>query len=171
MNRIDAFTVKYNALSNVINSQVGVCAPFSQNDPAPEINKHVAIWDTGASCTVITQKVVDGLNLKPIDIVMASSASATEPTEVYLINLLLPNNIMIPGLRVLKMNVANSDVLVGMDIINLGDLSVTNHEGKTCMSFRLPSMHEVDYVKRIEENLKKKSNPKTKKRRKKNRRK
>ncbi|MBI3139488.1 MAG: SEC-C domain-containing protein [Sphingobacteriales bacterium] len=36
-----------------------------------------------------------------------------------------------------------------MDIITLGDFSITNHNGDTCMSFRLPSSHEIDYVKNL----------------------
>jgi uncharacterized protein YecA (UPF0149 family) len=38
------------------------------------------------------------------------------------------------------------DVLIGMDIITLGDFSVTNFQGNTCMSFRVPSLHQIDYV-------------------------
>lgn len=34
-----------------------------------------------------------------------------------------------------------------MDIITLGDFSITNYNGVTCMSFGLPSKHEIDYVK------------------------
>jgi hypothetical protein len=34
-----------------------------------------------------------------------------------------------------------------MDIIGLGDFSITNFEGRMCMSFRFPSKHEIDYCK------------------------
>lgn len=33
-----------------------------------------------------------------------------------------------------------------MDVINLGDFSITNFAGNSCMSFRTPSLHEIDYV-------------------------
>jgi uncharacterized protein YecA (UPF0149 family) len=33
-----------------------------------------------------------------------------------------------------------------MDIITLGDFAVTNFNGNTCMSFRVPSLHQIDYV-------------------------
>lgn len=33
-----------------------------------------------------------------------------------------------------------------MDIIGIGDFSITNFNQKTCMSFRIPSLHEIDYV-------------------------
>ena len=36
-----------------------------------------------------------------------------------------------------------------MDVITLGDFSITNHKGITCMSFRIPSSHEIDYVKNL----------------------
>ena len=38
------------------------------------------------------------------------------------------------------------DVLIGMDIINLGDFAVSNVEGSTCFTFRMPSLEEFDFV-------------------------
>ncbi len=43
----------------------------------------------------------------------------------------------------------NCEALIGMDVITLGDFSITNHNGSTCMSFRVPSGHEIDYVKNL----------------------
>ena len=37
--------------------------------------------------------------------------------------------------------------LIGMDVISLGDFSLSNHEGKTTLSFRVPSMGGMDYTK------------------------
>jgi len=39
------------------------------------------------------------------------------------------------------------DCLLGMDIINTGDFIVTCLNGNTCMTFRHPSSHEVDFYK------------------------
>ena len=41
------------------------------------------------------------------------------------------------------------DCLLGMDIISLGDFSITNFEGKTWLSFRIPSQHKVDFVEKV----------------------
>jgi len=41
----------------------------------------------------------------------------------------------------------NVDVLIGMDIIGLGDFAVTNKDGKTVFSYRMPSMECIDFVK------------------------
>ena len=41
------------------------------------------------------------------------------------------------------------EVLIGMDIITVGDFVVTNRNGKTVFSFQTPSTHEYDFVKQI----------------------
>jgi preprotein translocase subunit SecA len=38
-------------------------------------------------------------------------------------------------------------MLIGMDIIGLGDFVVTNFNGKTMFSFRMPSMASMDFCK------------------------
>ncbi|MBI2623199.1 MAG: hypothetical protein HYW65_01315 [Candidatus Liptonbacteria bacterium] len=37
-------------------------------------------------------------------------------------------------------------LLIGMDIISMGDFAVTHADGKTTLSFRVPSMTEIDFV-------------------------
>ena len=46
------------------------------------------------------------------------------------------------------------DVLIGMDIITLGDFSITNVNGKTVFSFRIPSTETVDYVQQEKQKVK-----------------
>ena len=38
-----------------------------------------------------------------------------------------------------------------MDVITTGDLAITNHNGKTTFSFRVPSCEEIDFVAEIQE--------------------
>jgi uncharacterized protein YecA (UPF0149 family) len=45
-----------------------------------------------------------------------------------------------------KAHVGNFQVIVGMDVITLGDFSITNVSGLTMMSFRTPSLVAIDYV-------------------------
>ena len=65
----NGFTQLYEGLTRVLNSKIGVTGPFLPNSgkPEPRIVKFDAIWDTGASGSVITNNVVLALNLKPID--------------------------------------------------------------------------------------------------------
>jgi len=37
------------------------------------------------------------------------------------------------------------DIIIGMDIMTQGDLALTNLEGRTVFSFRIPSLHTVDF--------------------------
>ena len=45
---------------------------------------------------------------------------------------------------------SNCDVLIGMDVITSGDFAVSNHNGKTVFSFRVPSVETTDYVKKAQ---------------------
>ena len=49
-----------------------------------------------------------------------------------------PNNVCIKGLCVTESNITACDMLVGMDIISMGDFLVTN-KGCTRFAFRVPS--------------------------------
>jgi hypothetical protein len=40
----------------------------------------------------------------------------------------------------------HADILIGMDIITLGDFAVSNFEGVTKFSFRVPSLSHIDFV-------------------------
>ena len=39
------------------------------------------------------------------------------------------------------------DVLIGMDIITKGDFAITNPDGTTKFSFRIPSQADIDFVR------------------------
>ena len=107
-----------------------------------------AIWDTGATQTCITQKVVDELGLKPTGIGIVHTAGGEMQVNKYMVTVGLPPNLTIEGVEVPVVTLPdNKDALIGMDIITLGDFSITNKDGRTCMSFRVPSLHEIDYAK------------------------
>ena len=38
------------------------------------------------------------------------------------------------------------DMLIGMDIINLGDFSITHKDNGTTFSFQIPATHNFDFV-------------------------
>ncbi len=145
-----AFTNKYNGLTRQLSTQCGVsdAIPLKSGDPIPASAKeYEAVWDTGATTTVITAKVAKDLGLKPIGLTTSHHAGGTEEVNSYLINVYLPNNIRVVGVRVVEaVLVGNLEMLVGMDIISLGDFSFTNFGGKSTFSFRIPSIKQVDYV-------------------------
>ena len=152
--RITAFTSSYTGLSNVLANDVLISKTF---DPSPErikseefqTKQYKAIWDTGATGTVITQKVVDDCDLKPIGVTEVYTAKGKSKTNLYLVNVWLPNKVIIYNVKAaLGQVIGNVEVLIGMDIISRGDFAVTNKGGKTVFSFRFPSVERIDFVKK-----------------------
>jgi hypothetical protein len=78
---------------------------------------------------------------------MATPSDKNVPSNVYLLNVLLPNGATIIKVKALEGTPNNCDMLIGMDVITLGDFAVTNFNGKTMFSFRIPSMTEIDFTK------------------------
>lgn len=140
------FTFKSERIERVLLSEI----ELSQIDSPTKV-KTRAIWDTGASATVVTQEIFDLLGLKQFGVATVSTASiSNELKPTYLLDVYLKPDLQIKGIEVTIGVIAAEhgiNCLIGMDIITLGDLSITNLAGKTCMSFRLPSQHEVDFVK------------------------
>jgi hypothetical protein len=134
-------------LCNVLISLCEVSQAFDpkiaqSHPPATGFN---ALWDTGATNSVITQKVVDACGLVPISMTQVNGVHGPEVAEVYLISLKLPNQVDFSQLRVTKGKFIGADVLIGMDIINRGDFAVTNHNGITTFSYRFPSQERIDF--------------------------
>jgi len=114
--------------------------------PESSFKQFVGLWDTGATASVITQKVVDELGLKLIDYTTVRHAQGTSDTEVYLIDVGLPNKVAIPRLRVTKGVLGGIDMLIGMDVIGKGDFAVSNFNGITMFTFRIPSVADADFT-------------------------
>lgn len=115
--------------------------------PAPKIEEGFrAIWDTGATNSVIMQPVIDKCGLQATGMARVQHAQGAADCETFLVNIGLPNKVMVTAVRVTRGDLPDTDVLIGMDVINLGDFSVTNVNGITKCSFRFPSIEHVDYV-------------------------
>ena len=148
--KTNAFNVAYTGIAPVLTSEVHIAAPFESANPPKEADrkKFLAIWDTGATNSVITQKVVQECGLSPIAIVNVHTASGEALSNVYLVSIRLPNKVTIPQIRVTEGTIGgDAQVIICMDIINRGDFAVTNKDGKTNFSFRIPSIECIDFVK------------------------
>ena len=116
-------------------------------DKHPKWQTFRAIFDTGATNCVITQKVVDACGLKPISMTVVQTANGKHNCEIYVVNIGLPNRVGFPNWRVTKQELpAKTDVLIGMDVIGTGDFAVTHKDGQTVFSFRIPSSVRIDFV-------------------------
>jgi hypothetical protein len=152
------FTARANGRAFVLDNQIHVSEAHdpSWGIPMPTQKEYRAIWDTGATGTVITPNVVTSLGLQPsVKIIVQGVDQAGTPAQhlcnTYLVNIYLPNNVVMVGVRASENSLAGCDVLIGMDIIGHGDFAITNHNGKTTWTFRTPSCEEIDFVHEIEQ--------------------
>ncbi len=146
-----AFTVHYQRLQSDLSTEIHFCEPSEMNRSGPNsamVKFPSAIWDTGASCSVI---VIERLNLIPIDQTLVSTVNGQRMSGIYLVNIGLPNRMVIPCVRVTDGDILGADALIGMDIICLGDFAVTNEDRQTVMSFQMPSTRHYDFVKQLNE--------------------
>lgn len=145
MESLSAFTLKANGTLFVLNTDVTISS--KDNDIAIE-KKYRGIWDTGASKTSIDKRVVKELNLKPVSIGTLKTANGEILVNIYYINIMLPNEVTITNILAPESILGEDiDILIGMDVIRFGDFSITNANGNTTFSFRIPSVSEIDYTK------------------------
>jgi predicted aspartyl protease len=137
-----------------LNSEVTVFPAFLP-PTQPQGKKYKALYDTGATHSAVSPKVVADLQLASVGATNVKVGGGDLTTTSHLVNIGLPNRVMFPMVRVAKMVLHQDfDVIVGMDILGLGDFTVTNHEGKTTFSFCCPSRREIDFVSELQANEK-----------------
>ena len=144
-----AFTFKYSAHVQQLKTPVDImCGAKSFSGEA--------IWDTGASGTCISGRVVDELKLIPTGKRTMLTPQGSMTVNTYLVNVVLPNKVTVEDVEVCGSSIENQGLamLIGMDIISFGDFTVSQPSSGTVFTFRLPSKAKTDYVQEINiENL------------------
>ncbi|MCL2097911.1 MAG: retroviral-like aspartic protease family protein [Bacteroidales bacterium] len=147
-----SFTVNHDFRVNMLQTPCKISKAYDPSDPKNEdkyllMHTVTALWDTGATGTVITKKLAETLQLEPQGQVKNYHANGECITNVYYINIFLPNEVGFSALRVIEGDLNGIDILIGMDIIGMGDFAVTHPEGKTKFTFQIPATHDFDFVK------------------------
>ena len=104
-----------------------------------------AIWDTGAYGSVISPKVAEELGLMPVGVKPIQTANGTYEAYAYVVDVMLPNKLVIRGVEVSESYLKVCDALIGMDIISMGDMKVTN-KPTTKFIFRIPAEGDTPLV-------------------------
>lgn len=151
MQDFQAFTVKFSARTNVLFSKVGVSQAFDPNVTKvnqPSITELNAIWDTGASCTLISKEYAVKVGLIPTGKTTITGVNNSTLENTYQVNVYLPNKVCLGFLKIAEAPAlaGGAGMLIGMDIIGSGDFSVYNEDGKTVMTYRFPSIGGTDFV-------------------------
>lgn len=143
------FTRNYAGVVSKLITPSAVSASWDplEEKPEPVAVRYQCLWDTGATISAVTERVATDLGLPTealIPIQHAGGVSAEVPQ--HYVNLHLPNNLMLVGRAVAQLPLSGFNVILGMDIISLGDFAITNFDGKTTFTFRIPSIEKIDFV-------------------------
>lgn len=138
-------------IERAIKTPVKIKNPVSQEELST-----MGLWDTGATGSAITAAAAQRMGLIPVSMTQVSGVHGAEIVPVYSIILTLNNeNISVP-VRVSEGKApsfsveGDADILIGMDVITMGDFSVSNYKGTTVMTFRFPSLETIDYCKEVD---------------------
>lgn len=143
--------MRSNGIAPQVVSEVTIFAAFDPAKPPvppPASVKTTALWDTGATRSVLSSSLVTALALPPVGTTKVNHAGGTGSSPTYLVNFMLPNGVGIAGVLVTEFPAfaGSFESIIGMDIISRGDFALTHANGKSCMSFRIPACEEIDYV-------------------------
>ncbi|MCD8281679.1 MAG: SEC-C domain-containing protein [Prevotella sp.] len=143
---VNTLSVCFGHIADCIQTSAEVKNPLTQ-----AVFQSKGIWDTGAMTSAVTKDVANQLGLQPVQKASVRGVNGVNIANVYLVAITLNNKNITVKTRVTECDALSDDnsvgVLIGMDIISLGDFCITNYEGKTVMTFRVPSLESIDYVK------------------------
>lgn len=145
-----SFSTTFDKTTFEIRTECHICQAFDPSTTSPEDRPLIvtcsAVWDTSANKTCISIAKAKELGLIPCGTEKMGHAAGVCYVDKYMINIMLPNHVGIQSLVALGCNLGNTDVLIGMDIINQGDFAISNAGGHTTFSFRIPSLEKIDFV-------------------------
>ena len=142
---VHALTHSHQGLANSIITPVEITNVFTEQKTQTK-----GIWDTGATASVVTKSTAAALGLLPVTRTMVRGVHGNKEVNVYYVNITLNNKNITLNTQVTECDELSPDnsvgMLIGMNVITMGDFAVTNYQGNTTMSFRVPSLQKIDFV-------------------------
>ena len=136
----------------VVESVVTDCYVYSPEDffggqRVKRVKTARTLWDTGASTTLISNRITNVLGLQPIgEACISGYNQGADIRKAFLVHLGLPTGDIVTDVVVTEIDTDDYDVVIGMDIISKGDMALTNKNERTTFSFRIPSEEEIDFA-------------------------
>lgn len=118
-----------------IATNLEVCAPEGAKK-----ERCRAIWDTGATGSMISSDVAKKLKLKPCGETRILGVHGSQKAKVYKVDIVFPSaQVILPGIRVSEADAGGGfDLLVGMDIIGRGMFGIYGNGESLTVLFGLP---------------------------------
>jgi len=155
-----AFTVLFDKITNELTSPIKIWSGLVTGKPVNTTPiEATALWDTGAIVTCIKPWLKDKLNLRLLNTqTLLAGVGGEINAHITLVNIQLMCDVEIYDCPVYVADFpGDEDILIGMDIINMGDFVVCDTDGKTSFSFTIPPLPErtnfVDMVRTTNKKL------------------
>lgn len=148
--QVFTLTRSHDRLVSAIYSSAAVQIPFDfgEKPQNPDGSWVKALWDTGATHSAISERLAAQMQLPTEDFVDVYTAVGILQVPVYSLRVVFPNQLVFDEIEAVEFTgteTEDCDLIIGMDIITQGDFSITNMDGRTVFSFRVPSLHIVDF--------------------------
>ncbi len=151
---VTAFTTTAKGYPREIITQVMIRPPSYLGLEAPEEMTR-AIWDTGATGSVISKELASIMNLIPSGKCKVSGVHDIAVVNTYELDIHILRDVIIRDVTVSEGQLSSDPrigFLIGMDIINLGDFAYSTKPDGHMFSFRIPGIPEpIDFKADIDE--------------------
>lgn len=108
-----------------------------------------AMWDTGATASVISPQIIAALNMTHGSYSLSSGIHGAKWVPRFFVDIKLPNGMIAQKIAVTEGKPIGCDMLIGMDIISRGDFMCSYCNGTTHFGFRTPSQITPDMMAEI----------------------
>ena len=157
-NRVEyrAFTASYNVSVKRLISPASILPILTVNKTASSIPNQIrAFWDTGATISCIKPELFNRLQLRLYNtagLTTIAGVGGKIEAALTLVNLFLTSTFVITFCPLYITDFpGKADVLIGMDIIQMGDFAVCNADSKTSFSFAMPPFSDrIDLAHKAE---------------------
>ena len=145
---------EYKKIVREISTPVTLYSSFSSSEG--KIVTTSAVWDTGANHSILSPKIVQELGLCAIDTKLVHGINKSNClSDIVIATIRLTHDLVLTGRRFSVNNIPGTDVLIGMDIIMLGNFVINNTDGKSSFSFVIPPLKEKISFSKIVEKINK----------------
>jgi len=146
------FDFEYRKIVREISTPVTLYSSFSSSEGKNVITS--AVWDTGADHSVLSPKIVKELELSVIDTKWVYGVNNSNCfSDVVLATIKFTDDLVLTNRRFSVNDIPGTDVLIGMDIIMMGNFVINNSDGKTLFSFVIPPIKEKISFSKIVDSL------------------
>ena len=140
-----AFDVEYHGIPKELQTDAIIYpAPYMEDKKCTPSS---ILWDTGATHSSLSPSIVQALGLKSVDTILVRGINSSKQADVVIASIGLSNGLVIKNRRFSVNDIPGTDVLIGMDIIMMGEFYIRNKDGKTQFSFAVPPFnHNISFV-------------------------